>query len=145
MRRVACGVRREPVPLPCSSQLEPARASPRLINTDALHSCYAHLLQRAVVTDAQLLLLYALQTLKNTEGAAGHASAVTRHRQCTCATCSCCSNQHSARAMHPFWPWGSGLLWLAAQVHHLHPAPQLRRAVLRARFLFQNFPLVSPK
>jgi hypothetical protein len=90
------------------------------------------------VTDAQLLLLYALQTLKNTEGAAGHASTVTRHRQCTCATCSCCSNQHSARAMHPFWPWGSGLLWLAAQVHHLHPAPQLRRAVLRARFLFQK-------
>ena len=108
MRRVACGIRHEPVPLPCSSQLKPARASPRLINTNALHSYHAHLLQSAVVTEAQLLLLYTLQTLKNTEGAAGHASAVARHMDIAHAPPAHVAQINTLR--EPCTPFGLGAL-----------------------------------
>jgi hypothetical protein len=50
-------------------------------NSSALHSYRTHLLWSAVLTEAQLMLLNALETLKNTDGAEGHAAVDARITQ----------------------------------------------------------------
>ena len=91
-----------------------------------------HLLQHAVVTQAQLLLLHPLQTVENALRYHASQKIMTRGR---CSkrdknTCSCCSHQRSATAILLSCPWDCRPLALPAQLPlPRSSAPQLQQAV----------------